>query len=228
MKLEKLINKPAIVIVGASGHAKVVIDIVEKQDLYHINGLIDTYVETGTRVFEYEVLGTEDILSELYQSKKIIGGIVAIGDNYLRQHMVTQIKKLCPEFQFITAIHPNSIIGKNVSIQEGTVVVAGAVVNCDSMVDSHCIINTRASVGHDCHIKAFSSIASGVILGGNVTINEATAISLGAVILGNITVGKHTVVGAGSVVTKNISNNIMAYGNPAKVIRKRKPSDSYL
>lgn len=221
-------NKPNIIIIGASGHAKVVIDIVEKQGLYTIYGLIDSYKEAGTKIYDYEVLGTEQLIPGLIQSKQVTGGIIAIGDNWHRQQMEKKISGICNGFDYVCAIHPDAILGRHVVVKEGTVIVGGAVINNDAVIERHCIVNTKVSIGHDCHLKEFSSVASGATLGGGAVVEKDSAISLGAVILGNVTIGENTVIGAGAVVTKNIAANLVAFGVPAKPVRTRKAGERYL
>ena len=205
-----------------------IVDIVEKENVFKIVGLIDTFKKIGTKVHEYEVLGTEKELSKLIIEYKIFGGIIAIGDNFSRMNMAQKITKTLPDFQFVTAIHPKAVISKKVLICDGSVIMAGVVVNNNSYIGKHTILNTNSSVDHDCIIREFSSIAPGAILGGNVEINICSAISLGANVIENISIGKHTIVGAGALVVNSIGDNEIAYGIPAKNIRKRKPSEKYL
>lgn len=217
-----------ILIFGASGHAKVIIDIVEKQNVFNIVGLIDTYKKLGTNLGDYKVLGTEDDLPKIVSKYKIFGGIIAIGDNFSRMKIYERISEILPDFQFVTAIHPNAVISKKVMIGDGSVIMAGAIVNSNSFIGRHAILNTKSAVDHDCKIGDFSSIAPGATLGGNVEINIGSAISLGANVIENLSIGKHTVVGAGALVLKSIGDNEIAYGMPAKTVRQRKPSDKYL
>ncbi|WP_166966377.1 acetyltransferase [Yeosuana marina] len=217
-----------ILIIGASGHAKVVIDIIERQNTYQIFGLIDSFKDIGTQLLGYNILGTEDDIPNLIEKHDIYGGLIAVGDNWKRSQLVHKIENLTSNFKFIVAIHPSAIIGKQVDIEEGSVIVAGVVINCDTQIGKHCIVNTKASVGHDCTIKAFSSIAPGVTLGGHVMIENHTAISLGANLIGKIHIGEHTVIGAGALVLNDIESYKIAYGVPAKPIKNREAGDVYL
>lgn len=217
-----------IIIIGASGHAKVIIDIVEKQNMFNIVGLIDTYKKSGEMIGGYEILGHENDLPEIIKTYNIYGGIIAIGDNFTRKKLFHKISEANKTLEFVTAIHPNAIIGKNVMIGDGSVIMAGALVNSGSNIGKHAILNTKCSVGHDCNIGDFSSIAPGSTLGSGVEIDTCSAISLGANVLENVSVGKHTVVGAGALVLKSIGDHEVAYGVPAKTIRQRNPSDKYL
>lgn len=221
-------TKKSIIIIGASGHAKVIIDIIEQRNMYKIVGLVDSFKTTGSDLLGYKILGTEHDVPYLLKTHDISGGIIAIGDNWKRFKMFEKILDQSTQFKFISAIHPNAVIGKNVFIDDGTVVVAGAIINCDTKIGKHCIINTNTSVGHECLINDFSSMAPGVTIGGNVVLEKYTAISLGASIIGNIKIGEHTVIGAGALVLKNMEAYKVAYGVPAKIIRNRSEGDSYL
>lgn len=213
-----------IVVFGCGSHAKVVIDIIEKMELYYILGIIDSYVTAGTNVYGYEVLGDEKLLQQL----DVEGGIVAIGDNFIRSNMVQKIKDISKDFNFISAIHPSTCVAKGVKLGEGTVVMPGAIINSDSKIGEHCIINTKASVDHDCAIEDFVSLAPGVTLGGNVTIGQHSAISIGTSVIHSIKIADHTIIGAGSIVLHDIDSQVIAYGTPAKMVRKREIGERYL
>jgi sugar O-acyltransferase (sialic acid O-acetyltransferase NeuD family) len=215
-----------IVIFGSGGHCKVIIDIIEKMNHYHILGLIDSIKEVGTEVLGYKVLGNIHSIKEL--SLDIHGGIVAIGDNWNRNKMVTEILSVYKNFHFITAIHPSAVIGKSVMIKEGTVVMANAVINSNSSIGRHCIINTKSSVDHDGMIHDFATIAPGATLAGNVQVGEHSVVSLGANVIHNIKIGEHTVIGAGSTVLRDVPPYTVAYGTPAIEVRKRVAGEKYL
>lgn len=208
-----------ILVFGAGGHAKVIIDIIEKQGIYHISGIIDDNKSVqGNIVCGYQVIGS---LEELPNIKKdIYGGIIAIGNNYQRAKVSSLITDILPAFKFITAIHPFTAIARCVTIGEGTVVMAGAVINTDSFVGKHCIINTRASLDHDNIIGDFATIAPNAVTGGNVKVGSFSTIALGANVIHGRTIGEHTIVGAGSTVVKDIPSYVVAYGTPARVIRE--------
>ncbi len=217
-----------IVIIGASEHGKVVADVIEREGKYLLLGWIDSYKPAGGAFFNYPMLGAEDILLDLWQRKEIAGGIIAIGDNWTRGRMAEKIRLLAPDFTFITAVHPSAQIGRGVSIGAGTVLMAGTIVNSDSRIGVHCILNTKSSLDHDCIMDDFSSLAPGVTTGGVVQIGAYSAISLGANIIHGKNIGAHTVIGAGALVRENILDHCVAYGVPARVIRKRAEGERYL
>ncbi len=158
-----------IVIIGASGHAKVIIETVELNKKYQIHGLIDSYKPKGAKLLGYEVLGTEILIRNLTE-KGIKKGIIAIGDNWCRYTMCTKIKQIAPDFEFVTLIHPTAIISKSARIGKGTVILVSVKVNAHATIGDGCILNTNSSFGHDCILENFSSLAPGVTVGGNVTL----------------------------------------------------------
>lgn len=215
-----------IIVFGSGGHSKVVIDILEKSNEFFIVGLIDSYRPKDSMINGYKVLGDESFINEI--KNEIDGGIVAIGDNFIRGKVVDKILNIDPFFKFFSAIHPNSIIGREVKIGNGTVVMGGTVINCSSLIGEHCIINTKSSIDHDANIGDFVTIAPGATLGGNVKVGDYSAISLGANVIHSKVIGEHVVIGAGSTVLTDIDSYAVAYGTPAKIIRKRKQGDKYL
>ena len=212
-----------IVIYGASGHAKVIIDIIEQTGIHNIIGLVD---DTGASdsLMGYPV--AKDIRTYLEQGTR--RGLVAIGDNWNRSRIVGKIIDKCSEFKFITVLHPSIRKARGVEIGDGSVVMAGCNINSCTRIGSHCIINTGANIDHDCTIYDYASIAPGATLGGNVVVGEYSAVGLGASVIQKVEIGSNTVIGAGSVVVNNIPAKCVSFGNPCKFIRKREVDESYL
>ena len=158
----------------------------------------------------------------------ITAGIVAIGDNWTRKLVVDRVRKIAPDFRFISTVHPKATLGKNVVIGNGSVIMPGVIINANSIVGDFCILNTNSSLGHDGRMNGFSSLAPGVITGGDFVLGKYSAVSLGSNIIENISIGSHTVIGAGSLVIMDIPNYVMAHGTPANIIRKREQGEKYL
>ncbi|HEX2698158.1 MAG TPA: acetyltransferase [Anaerolineales bacterium] len=217
-----------IVVIGASEHAKVVMDVIEREAKFSILGLIDSYKLAEGMFMGYPMLGAEDALLRKWKQKEIAGGIIAIGDNWMRHRVAEKIKALAADFEFISTAHPSAQIARGVSIGRGTVIMAGAIINSESKVGDFCILNTKSSLDHDGLMEDFSSLAPGVTTGGHVHIGAFSAISLGANIIHGRTIGVHTVIGAGALVQEDIPDHCVAYGIPAKVIRQREEGEKYL
>lgn len=217
-----------ILIIGSSGHAKVAIDAIEKRGRYKIFGLIDDFRNVGEMTLDYKVLGGQNDIAALAQRHPISGVFIAIGDNGLRAKVSQGIAKALPEIEFVTAIHPSAIIGKDCAIGKGSIVMAGVVINPSCRIGNFCIVNTNASLDHDSLMEDFSSLAPKVAAGGNCVIGSYSAIGIGSSLFHKIRIGEHTVVGAGSVVSRDLPSFSVCYGVPAKKIRDRKLGERYL
>ncbi|MBM3152910.1 MAG: acetyltransferase [Chloroflexi bacterium] len=221
-------TKPKIAIVGASGHAKVVMDVIERQGRYTIAGLLDTYKPAGETCYGYRILGSEMDLPALAREHRFEGCFIAIGDNWTRHLVAGRIRDLMPGLPFISAVHPSAQVARGASLGAGTVLMAGAIVNSDSRVGEFCIINTGASLDHDNVMGDFSSLGPEAVTGGNVTIGRFGVVAMRATILHGLTVGEQAVVGAGALVLKDIPELCMAFGVPARVVRSRQVGEKYL
>lgn len=204
-------DKDRIFVFGASGHAKVVIDIIEKQGLYQVAYLADDDASLkGSEVYGCRVIGGKQELL----SGDIRKGIVAIGSNKARRSVAAWLIE--NGFELVSAIHPSAQIGRGVDIGSNSVVMAGAVINSDSSIGNDVIINTRASVDHDCRIGNCVHIAPGSILCGTVTVGAGSFICAGTTIIPNLTVGINVIAGAGSTIIRDIPDNVTVVGSPAK------------
>jgi len=216
-----------IIVIGASGHSKVIVDILEKSGKWNILGYIDSF-KTESTFFGYPILGTEKDISAISKEKTIFGGVISIGDNWTRFQMMEKIKENSPDFKFISAIHPNAILGRGVKVGNGSVIMAGAILNPDSEIGMHSIINTSSIIEHDSKVGDFSTISPNVAIGGNVKVGNFSTIGISATLKHGVEIEDDVVIGANSVVLNNIKKNSMAYGIPAKIIRNRKRSETYL
>lgn len=216
-----------VLIVGASGHAKVVIDLIEQENKHQILGIVDSFKPIGTNVLGYSVIGKIKDVPQIVASENC-GLFIAIGDNYTRYKIFEYINGLSPNVNFISIVHPFAQIAKAVSIGNGVAVMAGAIINSNSSIDDFAIVNTKASIDHDCKIGKFSSIAPGVTMGGNVSVGKFSAISLGANVIHNINIGTNTLIAASATVVNSIGDNVLALGIPAKEVRKRTFGEKYL
>ena len=142
---------------------------------------------------------------------------VAIGNNKLR---LKWIERLSQEgFMIPNIIHPSSVISKRSKLGEGTVVMAGVVVNTSTNIGKGCIINTSSSIDHDCVLCDGVHISPGVHIGGTVKIDNYTWICIGSSVVNNIKIGQNVIVAAGAAVAENVPDNVMVAGIPA-IIKK--------
>lgn len=199
-----------VVIIGAGGHAKVVADIVQCAG-DNVLGFLDGFT-SSTSFLGKPILG-KDTDFEKYLNSYFV---VAIGDPNARERIV----KSMPNAKWYTAIHPTAVISSiNTSIDEGTVVMANAVVNPCAQIGKHCIINTSSVVEHDNKIDDYVHISVGAKLAGTVKVGARTWIGVGACVRNGIHICNDTMIGAGAVVVKNIEIPGTYIGVPAKKIK---------
>jgi sugar O-acyltransferase (sialic acid O-acetyltransferase NeuD family) len=217
-----------VVVIGASGHGKVVIDALERAGEHAVVGLIDARKPAGTPWYGHTVLGDESALGRLVDELALEGVVIAVGDNAVRAGVADRLGAELPDLPFVNAVHPAARVAAGASLGVGVVVAAGAVLGPDSTVSDHALIYTAASLDHDGTLERCASLAPGVVTGGDVRIGAHSAISIGATVLHGRSVGPHTVVGAGSVVVDDLPGHVVAYGTPARVIRPRREGEPYL
>ena len=217
-----------IILFGSSGQAKVIADIIEQEGVYKTLGLIDMNQPSGAKIFGLEVLGSDNDLPRLVQEHGVEGGIIAVGDIWLRHLIAQKVLKLIPDFNFVKAVHPAAQIGSQVNLKRGTVVMAGAVINSGSEIGEFCIVNTQSSIDHDNIFGDYSSIMPNAATGGNVHVGEFSALGMGANILHKVQIGAHSVIGAGSLVLKNVKEHSVVHGSPATWQKDRKTGEPYL
>lgn len=185
-----------VVVIGASGHGKVVADIIRRTG-DTVVGFLDDNRKLPLHIAGIPVLGTVQEYIQYTDCKFVI----AIGNATIRKRIV---EELC-DVQWYTAIHPNTVISSiDVSIGEGTVIMANSVVNAGTVIGKHCIINTGAIVEHDNAIGDFAHISVGAKLAGTVRVGKGSWIGIGAVVSNNLSICERCVIGAGGVVVKNI------------------------
>jgi acetyltransferase EpsM len=202
----------------------VVADIIRLRGEYEIIGFIDDVNPASHEtIFNgATILGGREQLDKLARAG-IKNLICAVGDceSRLRLAALAQSKG----FSLATAIHPQAVIASNVLIGPGTAIAAGAVVNPGSIIGENVIINTSASVDHECLISDGAHLGPGVHLGGRVSVGRATWLGIGAIVKDRVRIGAGAMIGAGAVVLEDMPDEIVAYGVPARIVRKIKAHD---
>lgn len=217
-----------LVLIGGGNQAHYTIDIIEKEKKYNIIGIIDSVNEVGSNRFGYKILGRQEDIQRIVKDYNIEVGLISIGDNWSRYYVYNQIVDKIPNFEFVNAIHPSVIIGKDVQLGVGIVAMAGCIFNPKSIIGNFTFFATGAQVEHDCFIDEFASISAGSITGGFVKLGKFSAITLGVTVVDRVEIGSNTVVGSGSLVVKSLPENVLAYGNPCKIIRTRNEGEKFL
>ena len=198
-----------LVIIGASGHGKVIADVAARNGYEEIVFLDDNQMIHACG--RYPVVGrTADVAG--VDADVIVG----IGNADVRKRMQESVKR----GTLVSLIHPNAVVADDVHIGTGTVIMAGAVVNSGASIGDGCIINTCSSVDHDCSVGNFVHIAVGSHLCGTVEVGDKTWIGTGATVSNNVRICEDTIIGAGAVVIKNIQEPGTYVGVPAKKVHK--------
>jgi len=203
-----------IIIYGAGGQGKVVAQVLSAANR-RITGFIDDSPgAAGKDILGFPVLGGNEILSGIKKE----GAVVAVGDNRVRKEIFYLLKAL--GFEMVIAVHPFSCIHSSVKIGEGTVILPGVVINADAAIGKNCIVNTCASIDHDCVIADHVHIAPQNALGGGVLVEEESFIGIGCALLPRVKIGRGSIVGGGALVNRDVPDYTVVAGVPAKILRK--------
>lgn len=206
-----------VVIIGDSGHAKVVADVVNSNDDMKVYAKLDdkyaeVFVEDGL------IKGPVSHLSDLLEVESSLGVIIGIGSNVVRKKIVEKID--LDSKVYVSAIHPLGIVSPSVEVGVGTVVMPGAIVNADTRLGEHSIVNSGSVVEHDCVIDDYVHVSPLAGVTGGVSIGEGTHIGAGASVIPLMNIGQWSTIGAGAVVVSDIKDNVTVVGAPAREIKK--------
>ncbi|MCB1466813.1 MAG: acetyltransferase [Rhizobiaceae bacterium] len=206
--------RPRLVVLGGGGHAKVAIETLRDADAFDIAGFLDRS-DVGEELIGANRLGDDTALAGLL-GKGISHVFPAVGNNSVRVRLGEQAR--AAGFQIATAISPFAYISRSAQVGEGVLVVAGAVVNAETVIEDFVIINTNASVDHDGRIGAGAHIAPRCALAGCVSVGAQTLVGVGSSVLPQVTIGANSTIGAGSCVVRDIPANAKAFGVPARIV----------
>jgi len=194
-------------IYGASGHGKVVFDILKSRNIK-----IDSIFDDNDKIEEF--LGFK-VTHEPNKDQLKTPSVFAIGNNVIRMQVVRRFTGLISE----AVSHSSAIISEDIELGSGTVIMPGAIINAGTTIGKHCIINSGAVVEHDVQLEDFVHIAPNSVVTGNVSIGEGTQIGAGASVIPGIKIGKWASIGAGAVIVKDIPDFAVVVGNPGKIIK---------
>lgn len=204
----------SVFVFGASGHAKVVIDILETAGAAKIAFVVDDAQRLhGSRLKGYPVIGREELVAKRGSAG---AGLVAIGDNAARAKVAAWLAE--QGFRLASAVHPAATIAREVKIGPGTAVMAGVVINSDTVIGSHVILNTGATVDHDCTVGDGTHVGPGCHLCGGVTVGADALLGAGTTVIPGVKIGDRAVIGAGSTVLQDVPAGARMAGSPCRPV----------
>jgi sugar O-acyltransferase (sialic acid O-acetyltransferase NeuD family) len=198
-------RKDGVVVIGAGGHAKVLISTVIARGLS-----IEAVLDDDDTKWGMDVQG---IRVSRIERERGGSGIIGIGDNAQRREMARALN-----FEWQTVVHPSACVHPSAKLGRGTVVFAGAVVQPDAVIGDHVIVNTGATIDHDCIIGDYAHLAPGVHLAGSVQVGEGAFLGIGSVVIPGVKIGSWSTLGAGAVATRDLADGVVAVGVPARAL----------
>ncbi|GIO19640.1 acetyltransferase [Oceanobacillus oncorhynchi subsp. incaldanensis] len=205
-------DKNKLLIIGASGHGKVIADIALKRNEWNEIAFLDDD-KNKKELMGLKVIGNfKDIINFIEDYHMFVG----IGNNQVRERIFKQLEEFGAVIPIL--IHPSAVLGTNVNIEKGSAVMAGAVINCDTQIGKGCIINSGSTIDHDNNIADFVHISPGAHLAGTVKIGLGSWIGIGATISNNLSIVDHCTIGAGSVVIRHLEKSGTYAGVPTRRI----------
>ncbi|MBF0208959.1 MAG: acetyltransferase [Oligoflexia bacterium] len=204
-------RKPEIILVGAGGHSKACIDVIENEDKFDIAGLVGLPDEVGKQVLDYSIIATDADLSELVKQYKyafVTQGQIKSPENRLK--IYNKLENM--GFQLPCIVSKTAYVSSRAEICAGTIVMHRVVINADVKIGSNCIINTSAVIEHDVRIGNHTHISTGVILNGNVTVAEHTFLGSNTVVKNGIKIGASCVIGMGLSIKQDVSDQTTLKG----------------
>jgi sugar O-acyltransferase (sialic acid O-acetyltransferase NeuD family) len=208
-----------VIVYGASGHGKVVADILQIKGIT-VRGFVDDDALKLREDFGFKILGDGNWLVEQAARRPMVVAL-GIGDNFARQKVMERC--VVKGIRLLTAVHSTATVAASAKISPGSVVMAHAVVNPDAVIGQGSIINTGAVVEHDCHIGDFAHLSPNVAVGGHAQVGDFSWLGIGSVLIHGAKVGSGSIIGAGAAVVRDIGDWVVAVGIPARVLKAIQP-----
>ena len=195
-----------ILLIGAGGHARSCIDVLEEENQFEIVGMIDKGESKSSESLGYPVIGTDKDLKDLRKHYK--NALITVGQiKYpnIRIKLYQLLKEL--DFTLPVILSSRAYVSQHARIGEGSIIMHGVIINANALIGNNCIINNHALIEHDVVIGDHCHISTGAKINGGVSIENETFIGSGVVTKQAIAIGKNCVIGAGVVLKNDIESN---------------------
>jgi len=210
-------SKPSLILIGAGGHARACIDVIEQHSQYQIAGLVGLPEEMHNTHFDYVIIGTDNDLPTLAEAYRYV--FITVGQIQTPDHRIRLFQRATElGFQFPVIIAPNAFVSRHATIGAGTIVMHSAIVNAGASVGNNCIINTGALIEHDVTVADHCHISTGATVNGDASIGLGSFVGSGSVVKEGITVGQRCVVGMGLAVRHNQGDDTRFIGRDNKYL----------
>lgn len=204
-------EKPKLILVGAGGHARSCIDVIEKQGIYQIVGLVGLQEQRSSSVLGYPVIATDDSLPALADS--IDYALITVGQIQNWTQRVRLYEKIVEYgFQLPIIVSPFAYISVHAHIGPGSIIMHGAIVNAGVTIGENCIINSRSLIEHDTTVSSHCHISTGAILNGDVVVGSCSFVGSGSIVMQGITIGEKCLVGMGLTLRNTIEDYVQVKG----------------
>lgn len=203
--------KPSLILIGAGGHARSCIDVIEQQGIYQIAGLVDLPEQRNARHLDFKVIASDAELKELAKAHRF--ALVAVGQIRTAEHRIRLYQQAIEAgFTLPAIIAPTAYVSRYAKVGAGTIVMHGAIVNAGVEVGINCIVNTRTLIEHDAKVNDHCHISTGATLNGNVSVGTGTFIGSGCTVKEGVAIGHGCVIGMGVNVRHNLGENTRFIG----------------
>jgi sugar O-acyltransferase (sialic acid O-acetyltransferase NeuD family) len=208
----------SLLLIGGGGHCKSIIDsLLSRRKIWKKISILDNKIKVDTVINGFKVVGNDNDLKYFYDNG-YTHAFISFGDIQSQQNRLLLYLKLKKIGYILPNIIDNSSnLSEFVTLKEGIFVGKNTIINSNTTIGNCVILNSRATIEHDCEIGDFTNIATSVVINGNVKIGKKCFLGSGTVVRNGVSIGENSIIGMGSIVIKDMPSNIIAFGNPCKV-----------
>jgi UDP-perosamine 4-acetyltransferase len=207
-----------VLLYGAGGHARVVLDAARRQGLDVVAAIDDRADLHGSTIDGVDIVGGDGALDDL-RLRGVEGAVLGVGSIDAAPGRAAVYERLAARrFALPVVQHPSAVVASTALLGDATVVFAGAVINPHARVGRNVILNTASVIEHDCVVGDHTHISPGALLAGGVQIGEGTHVGIGAIVIQGVRIGANAMIGAGAVVIRDVADGQRVAGVPARAL----------